>query len=82
MTRKQAQNFSEDIKSELGDEDYYDDIYLSIKNVGTKMFKKCCYDQIDGWLFIWTQSDTFVAKESEIGDFVIVDSAHSALSLI
>jgi len=75
MTSRQARNLSDDIRKELTDDSYFtDNIYLSIKNVGTKSFKNCKCDRLDGWLFIWTKDDTFLVRESEAGDFLIIDT--------
>jgi hypothetical protein len=81
MTSKQAHNFSEDVRKELDEKSFISNIYLSIRGVGNKIFKHCTYDSLEGWLFIWTPEENFVAKESDIGDFVIVD-ANQTPSLI
>lgn len=81
MNKKQAQNLSEDIRKQLDDRSFIDNVYLSIKGIGTKVFKECKCDQLEGWLFIWTKNDTFLMEEEDIGDFVLID-ANLAPSLI
>jgi hypothetical protein len=78
MNLKEARNFSEDARKELDSYSFTDDVYLSIKNVGTKAFRHCSYDQLDGWLFIWTPTESFFVKESEMGDFLIIDAQLNA----
>jgi hypothetical protein len=40
--------------------------------VGTKVFKKCCYHDVENYIFIWTREDTFLIDKKELGDFVII----------
>jgi hypothetical protein len=82
MNAKEAQNFSVDILKELDDTSFSDSLYFSIRNVGTKVFRQCKYDQIEGWLFIWTKQEVFFMKESDLGDFVVIDANQTVSSLI
>lgn len=72
MTRKQAQFLLDDWGSNLLPEDYCETIYLSIKGVGTKTFKECCYHDDDGYIFIWTREERFIIDKRDLGDFVAV----------
>ena len=74
MNSRDAQRFSDDIRKELDENSFVDNIYMSVKHVGTKVFRNCKCDQIDGWIFIWTQTETYTVKESDMGDFVIIDT--------
>lgn len=80
MTRKQAQNMMDDLGKHLTDEDYVDDIYLSINGVGTKIFKKCSYFETEGFTFIWTKSERFLISKKELGSCVIIPR-HSNTSI-
>lgn len=72
MTRNQAQRLMEDIEKSLTTEDFSEDIYLSIKDVGTKTFKKCAYHEVDGYTFIWTETERYLISKQEIGEYVII----------
>lgn len=72
MTRNQAQRLMQDIEKSLTQEDFCEDIYLSIKDVGTKTFKRCAYHEIDGYTFIWTEQERYLISRKEIGDHVII----------
>ena len=74
MNRSQASRFSTDIRAELSDRDFCQTLYLSIKDIGTRTFKDASFQYIDGWLFIWTQNESFYVKEKELGDFVCIDT--------
>lgn len=75
MNKTTAKNFSEDIRKQLTVDCFSDTIYLSIRNVGTRAFKNCKCDRIDGWLFIWTGEENFYVEETELGDFVFIDAS-------
>ena len=71
-----------DIGKTLTDKDYCKNIYVSIKDVGTKVFKKCAHYQNEGYTFIWTETESFLINEKEIGDCVIVpQDSNSIISL-
>lgn len=72
MTRKQAENMMEDLGKNLTDRDYIENIYLSIKGVGTEVFKKCAYFEVDGYTFIWTKDGSFLISRKEMGDYVVI----------
>lgn len=72
MTRNQAQRLMEDIEKSLTKKNFCEDIYLSIKNVGTKTFKNCAYYEIEGFTFIWTEKERYLISKKEIGDYVII----------
>jgi hypothetical protein len=72
MTRKQAQNLMEDLGKNLTPSDFSESVYLSIKGVGTKTFRKCAYYEVDGFTFIWTKEDTYIISKEELGEFVII----------
>lgn len=74
MTPKQANLFLSDIRSELTDADYCQNIYISLREIGTKSFKNACCQSIDGWLFVCTKIDSFCVQEKNLGDFVCVDT--------
>jgi hypothetical protein len=81
MNSKEAKNFSEDIAKELNDFSYIDSVYISVKGVGTKVFKRCKCDQIDGWLFVWTPTESFYTLETDLGDFIIIDANFPIMEL-
>lgn len=82
MTTKQAQFLLKDWGSNLLPEDYCETIYLSIRGVGTKTFKNCCYHESDGYIFIWTREESFMVKKTDMGDFVsIPDNKEILISL-
>lgn len=71
MTRKNACKLRDDIGKSLCDDDYNEDVYLSIKHVGTKTFQKCVYHEVENWIFIWTREDSFMVDRKDLGDMVI-----------
>lgn len=72
MNRLTATNLMQDIEKNIDPSMMIDDIYLSIKDVGTKIFRQCTYHEDNEWLFIWTTDDSFMVKKSDLGDFVMV----------
>jgi hypothetical protein len=72
MKRGEAQRLMEDLGKNISKSDYVDDIYLSIRGIGTKVFKNCAYFETDGYTFIWTENESFMLNKSEIGDYVII----------
>jgi len=81
MTKKQAENLLADIGKSLTPQDYCEDIYLSIKDVGSKSIKSCSYFETETWVFIWTTSDSFVFDKRDIGDFIFVPSNESSITI-
>ncbi len=69
----------EDLGKQLSPQDYSENIYVSIKNVGTKVFRQCAFHEADGYTFIWTKKETFIISRKEVGDFVVVPYTHEAL---
>jgi hypothetical protein len=80
MTKKQAERFCLDVAKNLIDEDLSETLYISIKNKGTKVFKNCRHDRIEGWIFFWSKKETYFVKEKDIGNFVIIEK-NMSLSL-
>jgi hypothetical protein len=72
MTRKQAEKMMDDLGENITDKDYIDDIYLSIKGVGTQIFRNCSYFEAEGFTFIWTKNERFLISRKEIGDYVVI----------
>ena len=63
-----------DLGKEIRDDSYVDNIYLSIRDVGTKVFKNCVFFVEDGWMFIWTREESFCIREKDMGDFLVIDA--------
>jgi hypothetical protein len=72
MTRNQAQKLMDDLSDNITEKDYIDDIYLSIKGVGTQVFRNCSYFEADEFTFIWTKNERFLISRKEIGDYVVI----------
>ena len=81
MTMKQAHNLMIDLRKSLLLRDYCEDIYLSIKNVGTKVFNSCAYFETKSCLFIWTIDESFVFNKKEVGDFVLAQAKEPMINL-
>lgn len=81
MTQKQAEYLLQDWGGNLLPEDYCETIYLSVKGVGTKTFRQCCYHDAGDYVFIWTKEESFKAKKKDLGDFVMSDNKRSLISL-
>lgn len=82
MTRVQAQRLMEDIGKSLTSLDYSEDVYLSIKGVGSKTFKKCAYHEVENYTFIWTRSEKFLINRKDIAAHVIIPHDAAMLPLI
>ena len=72
MTKKQAQSLMKDLSKNLIHDDYCENLYVSINNVGTKTFKNCAYYQCEEYTFIWTIEENFFISKKEVGDFVLI----------
>lgn len=74
MTQKQAYRFLDDVKRDLDQDDCVQTVYLSIKGIGTKVFRNASYQFLDGWLFIVTTTESFCVKKCDLGDFICIDT--------
>jgi len=72
MTKTQAQRLMIDLGKNLIHDDYCEDLYISINNIGTKIFKNCAYYGCEGYTFIWTLEEKFLISKKEINDFVLI----------
>lgn len=82
MTRNQALQLQNDWGKHIEKNDMNDNIYLSIKGVGAKVFKKCCYHEQEGYIFIWTKEESFLVKRKDLGDFVLIENpSNTVISL-
>jgi len=81
MNRKQAENLLVDLRKSLEPRDYCEDVYLSIRGVGSKSFKSCAYFDSEHWLFLWTPDDSFVFDKREVGDFVFVPAKEGIVNI-
>jgi hypothetical protein len=79
MTKKQAQFLMEDLGKSLSLSDYTENVYMSIRGVGTKVFRQCAFFEADGYTFIWTMNDKFLINNKELGDFVVVPLTHQTV---
>jgi len=75
MTKKQAESLKKDLEQSITLDDYIEDLYISINGVGSKVFKNCVYLEAEGWIFIWTQDDSFMVRRKDIGDCVIAPAS-------
>ena len=78
MTRAEAINLMEDLGKNLSLRDYVDNIYISIKDVGTRVFRNCAYFEAEEYTFIWTHQESFLMDKNEMGDFVVVPYEHNS----
>ena len=78
MTKVQATNLLEDWGKGLKPKDYDQHIYVSIRGVGSKVFRNCAYHETDGYTFIWTKQEKYILNKKEVGDFIIVPFDHSS----
>lgn len=74
MNRTNANKLMADLGKEMNHASFTDNIYLSIRNVGTRVFKNCKFESLEGWMFIWTRDDSFCVKEKDLGDFLVIDT--------
>lgn len=79
MTLRQAQRLLEDLSHEIKARDLIQSIYVSIKDVGTRVFKNCCYHEIENYIFIWTENEKFIISRKTLGDFVIIPQDSNVL---
>ena len=72
MTKTQAQRLMEDLGKNLIHDDYCENLYVSINNIGARTFKNCAYYECEGYTFIWKLDEKFLLSKKEIGDFVLI----------
>lgn len=75
MNAQAAQHFLQDIRPNIEPTDYATGIYLSIRGVGTKTFHNATHQIVEGWLFIWTEDDSFCIRLKDLGDFILADTS-------
>lgn len=75
MTRKQAERLKEDLEKSITLDDYVEDLYISIKDIGSKVFRNCVYLEVEGWIFIWTHEESYVVLKKDIGECVIAPAS-------
>lgn len=74
MTHEIANHFLLDTRRDIRDTDLNgQNVYLSIKGIGTKVFHDATSQIIDGWLFIWSREETFCVSMEEVGDLVCIN---------
>ena len=76
MTRKQAECLKKDLEKSITLEDYIEDLYISIKGIGSKVFKNCVYLEAEGWIFIWTKEESYILRKKDIGECVIAPASY------
>ena len=79
MNLSQANNLQKDISKDISECDFVNDIYLTVKGIGTKVFRDCAFHETDDWIFIWTTSESFLINRKKIGDHVLVQKSESYL---
>jgi hypothetical protein len=72
MTKTQAQRLMIDLGKNLTHDDYCEDLYISINNIGTRTFKKCAYFECEGYTFIWTPKELFLINKKKMNDLIII----------
>jgi hypothetical protein len=72
MTKEQANYLLNDWGKNLSPEDYCETIYLNIVGIGSRRFKDCCYHDADGYIFIWTRTESFVVNKMDLGEFLLI----------
>ncbi len=75
MTKKQAERLKEDLEKSITLDDYVEDLYISIKDIGSKVFRNCVYLEAEGWIFIWTHEESYVVRKKDIGECVIAPAS-------
>lgn len=79
MTKKQALHLQKDWGSHLVPNDFTETLYVSIKGIGNKIFKNCCYHEQGNYIFIWTKDDSYLINKKELGDFVAISNFNSSI---
>lgn len=79
MTRRQAERLKEDLEKSITLDDYIEDLYISIKDIGSKVFRNCVYLEVEGWLFIWTKDESYMVRKKDIGDCLIAPASFYAV---
>lgn len=79
MTRTQAQRLMIDLGKNLVHDDYCEDLYISIKNIGTKTFKNCAYFECEVYTFIWTHQESFFISKKNMNDFVLIPKSKETM---
>jgi hypothetical protein len=75
MTKKQAELLKQDLEKSITLDDYVEDLYISIKDIGSKVFKNCVYLEAEGWLFIWTYEESYLVRKKDIGECIIAPAS-------
>lgn len=67
MNINQIKIFANEVSKNINKDDLmYEFLYISTKHQGAKLYKKCYYDVMDGWLLIIQQSGaTCIELKSE-----------------
>ena len=67
---------ADDLKLGFTVDDYNQDVYVSIKEFGTRVYRKCAFHETETHIFIWTSKIDYIVSKSDVGDFVIVPYDH------
>ena len=76
MTHRQAELLKMDLEKSITPEDYTEDLYVSINGVGSKIYRDCVYLDAEGWLFIWTMTESYMFSKKDLKDTVVVPASY------
>ena len=72
MTTAEAKRLMEDLGKNLAQEDYAENICISVDGVVSEIYKDCAYFEADGYTFIWTKEKSFMINKKKVGRFAIL----------
>ena len=72
MTTVSAKRLMKDLGNNLVQDDYIENICVSVNGLINAVYKECAYFVSDGYTFVWTSKDSFLIDEKKIGRYVIL----------
>ena len=72
MKTQSAKRLMEDLGKNLTQDDYVENICISINGIISAVYEDCSYFESDGYTFVWTREDSFLIDEKKIGRYAIL----------
>jgi hypothetical protein len=72
MTTVAAKRLMKDLGKNLTQDDYIENVCVSVNGVVRGVYKDCACFESDGYTFIWTREDSFLIDGKKLGRYVIL----------
>ena len=72
MTTAAAKRLMADLGKNLTQDDYIENICVSMDGLISGVYKDCAYFESEGYTFVWTKEDSFLIDQKRVGRYAIL----------